>query len=131
MKRSTKDIKRLFKRFREMMRSSSLYRWTAVLSVFLLSLTVALPVWRVLPLAAEQPFIPLHYNVYLGVDRFGPVRDLFFIPAIGLGLLLINLSVQTIFSKREKLLARFFSIVTPILQFVLLIAMGLIVLVIV
>jgi len=41
------------------------------------------------------------------------------------------LSVQTIFSKREKLLARFFSIVTPILQFVLLIAMGLIVLVIV
>ena len=102
-----------------------------MLSVFLLSLTVALPVWRVLPLAAEQPFIPLHYNVYLGVDRFGPVRDLFFIPAIGLGLLLINLSVQTIFSKREKLLARFFSIVTPILQFVLLIAMGLIVLVIV
>jgi hypothetical protein len=131
MKPRAKDIKRFWKQFREMMRSSSLYRWTAALSVFLLALTLALPVWRVLPLVAEQPFIPLHYNVYLGVDRFGPVRDLFFIPAIGLAFLLLNLSVQTLFSKREKLLARFFSIASVILQFALLIAMGLIVLVIV
>ena len=114
-----------------MMHSSKLYRWTAALSVFLLVLTVVLPVWRVIPLAAEQPFIPLHYNVYLGVDRFGPVRDLFFLPALGLLILLFNLGMQTHFSKHEKLLARFFAISTPLFEFFFLIAMGLIVLVIV
>jgi len=120
---------RFFKQFREMMRVRS-YFWTAMLSLFLLILTFALPVWRVLPLASEQPYIPLHYNVYLGVDRFGPLRDLFFIPAVGLLILVVNLIVQTIFSKREKLLTTFFSIATPVLEFILLTAMVLIVLII-
>jgi len=114
-----------------MMRSNRLYRWMAFLSCVLLALTFALPIWRVLPLAADQPFIPLHYNIYLGVDRFGPMRDLFILPALGLVYFIVNLWLQVYFYKREKLLTRFFSISTPIFQFVLLTAMVLIVLIIV
>ena len=131
MNRHTKELKRFWKHFKDMMRSSKLYRWTAALSVFLLLLTIILPIWRVLPLASEQPFIPLHYNVYLGVDRFGPLRDLFLLPALGLFFLLVNLGMQTHFSKHEKLLARFFAISTTLFQFILLVAMVLIILVIV
>lgn len=131
MSKRKRELKRFWKQFKEMMRSSKLYRWTAALSVFLLLLTVALPIWRVLPLAGEQPFIPLHYNVYLGVDRFGPVRDLFFLPALGFFFLLVNLGFQIHFSKQEKLLSRFFAISTPLIEFIFLAAMMLIVLVIV
>jgi hypothetical protein len=129
MARRVKELQRFSKQFRSLMQVRS-HLWAALLSFFLLILTFALPVWRVLPLASEQPFIPLHYNVHLGVDQFGPVRNLFFIPLVGLLFLVVNLVVQTIFSKREKFLTNFFSIATPVLEFILLIAMVLIVLVI-
>lgn len=114
-----------------MMRSSRLYRWMALASLLLLGLMIALPMWRVLPLAAEQPFVPLHYNIYLGVDRFGSVREIFFIPAFGVLCFVLNVGLQTYFYKREKLLTRFFAIATSVFQFILLVATALIVLIIV
>ncbi len=112
------------------MKSSRLYLWMLILSVVLLALTITLPIWRVVPMAADQPFIPLHYNIYLGVDRFGPMRDLFFLPILGFVFLLVNLGMQTYFYKREKLLTRFFAIVTPVIQLILFLAMALIILII-
>ncbi len=130
MGRHKRNIKDFLKRFLEMMKSSRLYLWMMILSIVLLALTITLPIWRVVPLAADQPFIPLHYNIYLGVDRFGPMRDLFFLPILGFVFLLVNLGMQTYFYKREKLLTRFFAIVTPVIQLIFLLAMALIILII-
>lgn len=131
MSRRRKNLVKFLKQFIEMMRSSKTHIWAMLLSLFCLVLTIVLPIWRVLPLAVERPYIPLHYNIYLGVDQFGPVRNLFFLPILGLLFLFLNLILQTFFFKQEKLLVRFFAIATPLFEFVMLVAMILIILIIV
>ncbi|MFA4845804.1 MAG: hypothetical protein WC654_04570, partial [Patescibacteria group bacterium] len=88
-----------------------------------------LPIWRLLPLVADLPFIALHYNIYLGVDRFGSLYQIFFIPLLGLFFLLLNLVIEILSFRKQKTLAIFFAASTPILQFILLVAMILIVLI--
>ena len=111
-----------------MFHKSALVRWTTAISVLFLLATTLLPVLRILPLAAETPFIALHYNIYLGVDRFGPVYRIFFLPALGAFFLLVNLLVQARSFRTQKTLALFFAAATPCMQFILFVAMVLIVL---
>ena len=105
-----------------------MYRRTAVASGILLVLTIALPVWRILPMAGQKPFIPLHYNVYVGVDAFGPWYDIFVLPVLGAALLVVNLIFQAVFFERERVLSAFFAVATLVTELVLLVAMVLIVL---
>lgn len=114
--------------FVEMMKASPVYRRTAVVSALVVLLTVLLPLWRILPQAKDQPFIPLHYNVYVGVDNFGPWYALFVLPGLGITLLFINLVFEAVFFKREHVLSFFFAYATVFAEIVLLIAMILIVL---
>ena len=111
-----------------MMRASRLYPWTLALAVVLFGLTLALPLWRVVPLSAQWQFIPLHYNVIVGVDQFGPWQQIFVMPALGLFILIFNLLVQTLVFGYDKLLASFFAIGTVVAELGLLVAMALVVL---
>lgn len=108
---------------------SPLVRWAFWLSLVLLAATTALPIVRILPLAQASPFIALHYNIYLGVDRFGSLWHIFFIPLLGLLFLVVHLTAQAAFFRPQKTLALFFAAATPLLQFILLVAMTLIVLI--
>ncbi len=128
MSRTRKQAKQFFKSFRELLAHGRFTRWTLIVSVILLIGTFVLPIWRILPLAKEQPFIPLHYNIYFGVDRFGPWAHAFVIPALGLIFLLISLIMQTHFFKKEKMLATFFAISTIFLELTFLVAMVLLIL---
>ncbi len=120
---------RLFRRaIVDLLRTSALYRRTAIASGILLLLTIALPVWRILPMAGQKPFIPLHYNVYVGVDAFGPWYDIFVLPMLGAALLVVNLLFQAAFYERERVLSAFFAVATLVTELVLLVAMVLIVL---
>lgn len=112
----------------ELLRASALCRRTAIASGILLLLTVALPAWRILPLAEQKPFIPLHYNVYMGVDAFGPWYGIFVLPALGVALLLVNLAFQAALFRRERVLSAFFAVTTFITELILFVAMVLIVL---
>lgn len=112
----------------DLMRSHSLYRRTAVLSAILVVLTFALPFWRALPIIREQEFIPLHYNIYFGIDRFGPWYYIFVPGALGLALLLINLVFQAAFFRRERILSQFFAVTTVFAEILLFVAVALIVL---
>ncbi|MBI4435371.1 hypothetical protein HY630_01760 [Candidatus Uhrbacteria bacterium] len=123
-----KNLQEVGKSFRQMFHKSALVRWTTATSILFLIATTLLPVWRILPLAAETPFIALHYNIYLGVDRFGPVHRIFFLPALGAFFLLVNLLIQARSFRTQKTLALFFAAATPCVQFILLVAMVLIVL---
>lgn len=102
--------------------------WCFALSLLFLLLDAALPVWRILPLASSRPYIPLHYNIYLGVDRLGPWWQIFLIPALALGLFLFHLVLQTIAFRKEKLLATMVAVAAVLIEFILLAAMALIVL---
>ncbi len=102
--------------------------WCFALSLAFLLLTILLPVWRIVPLAASRPFIPLHYNIYLGVDQLGPWHQIFLVPAIGFGLIVFNVFLQTVAFRKEKLLAIMVAVATVLIQLMLLLAMVLIVL---
>lgn len=124
-----KDLQEICKSFLMMFQKERLIVWTTSLSVFFLIATIVLPIWRILPLGAESPFIALHYNIYLGVDRFGPIWNIFFLPALGLFFLLLNLMIEAWAYRTQKTLSFFFAGATPFLELVMLAAMVLIVLI--
>lgn len=111
-----------------MLHKERLYLWMLGASIFLLALTLALPIWRIVPIAGEKPYLPLHYNIYFGVDRFGPWWQVFVPPALGVVFLLVALAMQVRFFRREPMLGRFFSVSTVLIEAVLLVAMTLLVL---
>jgi hypothetical protein len=129
MRLSTAQTKRFYKSFFEMMKKEVLYIWSFILSLLLLFSTIGLLVWKIVPLAASKSFLPLHYNVYFGVDRFGPWYYVFMVPVIGLFIFFLNLFFETKYFKTEKILGRFFAVFSILFQFVLLVATILIVLV--
>ena len=123
----SKRLKRFAEDFVEMIKTPIL-AWSAILSFLIFLIVLYLPIWRILPLAGEHPYIQLHYNIYLGVDRFGDWKELFVLPGLGLGILFLNLVLQTFSFRHERLLAMLFGISTVFLELILLCAMGLIVL---
>lgn len=128
MKRALHAIQSAGRSLRELLTGSAVYRRTAVLSALLVLATSLLPMWRIVPLAKNQPFIPLHYNIYLGVDNFGPWYAVFVLPGLGLALLLVNIIFEAVFFRREKVLSYFFAYATVFAELLLLAAMVLIVL---
>ncbi len=123
-----KYVKRLFKLFYEFMKKEPLYPWAFFVSFLLFAACLALPIWRIVPLSNATPFIPLHYNVYFGVDRFGPWYEIFALPALGLLFFLLNVALQMHFFRSEKLLTRFLAISTIFIELIFVISMVLIIL---
>lgn len=69
-------------------------------------LTWLLIYWKLLPavgsLPADQAYIPLHYNIYLGVDSFGNWQNAFIMPGVGLAFIVVNTVLAlSIFNKKE------------------------------
>ncbi len=50
--------------------------------------------------------IPLHYNIYFGIDFFGPWYWLFLLPALGLGIIVGNF-LMALFFYSQKILGYF------------------------
>ena len=125
--RFQKRVQLFFTDMRDMMRLRRFYV-SALIALFFLLLDLALPIWRIVPLGAARPFIPLHFNVYFGVDRLGPWKQIFTLPILGGVLFLFNLLLQTIVFKKEKLLAFLISAATVFLECIFFVAMVLIVL---
>lgn len=125
--RIIKRLQHFFIDTREMLHTPR-YLWSFASALFLLVLVVALPLWRIVPIGVTRQYIPLHYNIYFGVDRFGSWKQIFVIPVLGLVLLLINLFFQTIVFRHQKLLATFLAISSIFIELIFLISMILIVL---
>lgn len=123
-----KYFKRLFKLFYEFMKKEPLYPWAFFVSFLLFTVCLALPIWHIVPLAKSSPYIPLHYNVYFGVDRFGSWYNIFVLPALGLLFFLLNTMLQMHFFRSEKMLSRFLAISTVLIELIFVIAMMLIIL---
>lgn len=122
------NVRMLRNDVKELLKTSKLFRRTTLVSGVLLILTAALPAWKILPISADNPYIPLHYNVYMGIDESGPWQRVFVLPAIGLGLLVVNTILQVVLHKREKVLSTFFAVTTVAGEAILLVSMVLIVL---
>ncbi|MBI4122454.1 MAG: hypothetical protein HY462_00485 [Parcubacteria group bacterium] len=69
------------------------------LSALVLGFVWFLAVWR-WRLAAD--FIPLHYTIYFGLDRFGPKSDLALFPALGSVIFGVNaVLAEKLFAKNQ------------------------------
>lgn len=124
-----KSLQQFFKDGSECFKTSRLTQVSLLVSLLFLSLTFVLPIWRLVPLASELPFIALHYNIYLGVDQFGSLYSIFLIPILGLFFLALNVVIEIASFRKQKILSLFFAGSNPLLQFLLLVAMLLIILI--
>ncbi|MBU1177714.1 hypothetical protein KJ903_00680 [Patescibacteria group bacterium] len=81
-------------------------------------------VWMVLVLRIKPSVypIPLHYNIYNGIDIVDLWYKVFIIPAFGLFLLLINLITSISFFRREKFIAYLLNLSNILVQLLLLAA---------
>lgn len=70
-------------------------------------LTWLLLYFKLLPAAGtlptEQAYIPLHYNIYLGVDSFGDWRLSFIMPGAGLAFLIANAILAFSFYNKKEI----------------------------
>jgi len=78
---------------------------------FSLSLLLNLINWFFLyfkfPLVKDIPAIPLHYNIYFGIDLIGPPIRIFILPLFGFLVVLVNLILSYIIYIKERLLSYF------------------------
>ena len=128
MKLIIRTLVHVHKTFFELISSSRAYRLTTIVSVVLVIATFLLPIWKLVPLSAETKFIPLHYNIYFGIDRFGPWYQVLVLPVIGFVLLIINTIFQAVFYHRERVLSHFFAVTNILAQVALFVSMVFIVL---
>ena len=116
-------IRRWIAAYRDLFASSKFYRVSALVSAILVIFMVAVPMLRLVPALQGKFYIPLHYNIYIGIDQFGPWYYVFFIPALGSALFLINLVFEGAYFRREHVLAKFFAVTTLMAEAILFVSM--------
>jgi len=101
------------------------------------SLVINLLIWALLifkfrPIAlasAEKATLPLHYNIYWGIDLFGQWYQSFILPALGLIILIMNFIFSILLYSKKILASYFFIIASVFIQTFLLISTILIILI--
>ena len=90
----------------------------------LLGLVFNVAAWGVLFWQIKEfpQLMPLHYNIYFGIDYYGPWHQVFLLPAIGLIVLFLNFFVSLFVINKEKSLAYFLLGGSTLVQFLLLLA---------
>jgi len=73
-------------------------------------------------LPQEQSYIPLHYNIYTGIDLFGSWQRIFIWPTIGLIILIINLILAIVLYDKKEIISYLLSFAAVFVQIFLLIA---------
>jgi hypothetical protein len=76
----------------------------------------------VINLPAEEAFIPLHYNIYLGVDLFGRWTRVFALPGIGLLFILVNTVLALFIYNRNEILSYLLTVSAAVIQVFLFVA---------
>lgn len=61
--------------------------------------------WRVLPFVYGRDSVPLHYNIYVGIDAFGPWWMLGYVPCAALVMVGLNALLALVFLKKRPMLA--------------------------
>jgi len=86
---------------------------------FLLCIVTGLILGFFLP---RGDFIPLHYNVYFGIDLIDSWKLSFVLPIVGLSLIVINILVAYFIWKIDKEMSRFISLGTVVVLSIIVLA---------
>jgi hypothetical protein len=91
--------------------------------IFIVSLFINLITWiNLLRIQKIDGLIPLHYNIYLGIDYVGAWYKLFTIPTIGLIILILNLFLSIFIYFKDKLIAHILIFSVLFVQIILFLA---------
>lgn len=92
----------------------------------LLSLILNFIGWLILSFVFRpQPeLIPLHYNIYFGIDFLGPWYWIFILPTLGLLINFINFFLASLLYRKEKIISYFLVVFSSFIQLLLLIVAG-------
>ncbi|HUT22146.1 MAG TPA: hypothetical protein VMX18_01915 [Candidatus Bipolaricaulota bacterium] len=96
----------------------------------IIGLLINLGIWALLlfkfrPIALANPeklSLPLHYNIYWGIDLYGQWYQSLYVPALGLGILIVNFILAIYFYSKKIMVSYFFSFATLLTQSFLAIA---------
>ena len=101
---------------------SSLVQWVVIGALILNVINWAMIAFFIRPV--DFPII-LHYNVYFGVDVIGQWWQVYFLPFIGLIVLLINSTLGYLFyGQKERIVAHLLMLATFIVQIVITVAVA-------
>ncbi|EKD58795.1 MAG: hypothetical protein ACD_56C00049G0003 [uncultured bacterium] len=101
---------------------SSLAQWVIIGALILNSLNWVMIAFFIRPV--DFPII-LHYNVYFGVDVIGAWWQVYFLPLIGLIILLVNSTLGYLFyCQKERIVAHLLMLGTFIVQIVISVAVA-------
>lgn len=95
------------------------FLWTVVVSLVLIGGMTALILWKIMPIGLQRGIIPLHYNVYFGVDLLGRWFGVLYLPILGVILLIANMFFARLLWSKERLLSFFFAATALLLEIVL------------
>ena len=111
-----------FYQLKEKIKSSPLRQDKFVLTNFFISLALNIAIWLVLAFSinSSSEIIPLHYNIYFGIDLIGAWYKVFIIPFLGLLIFFINFALSYII--KVRLLDYFLVASSTFIQFILLVA---------
>ncbi|HPA25921.1 MAG TPA: hypothetical protein PLK76_04150 [bacterium] len=88
-------------------------RW-GLISSFFLNLFLWVILYRKIPIQVEP--IVLRYNIYVGINLIGSWWQVFYLPLIGLAILIFNFLLAKMMFLKEKFLARLIAMMTIIAQ---------------
>lgn len=88
----------------------------------LLSLALNLFLWLLfyIKIPRAEEIIPLHYNIYFGIDRVGEWFEIFIYPFTAFVIFLINFFLSYLIYKKEKFLSHLLSIASTVVGLVIL-----------
>lgn len=66
--------------------------------------------FRLLVIGGDTSSIPLHYNIYFGIDYLGPFEYIYTLPILGLIIIFINIVLSIILYNRVKILSIFLTV---------------------
>lgn len=98
-----------------------------LLSVGLI-LNIAAWIWLSWNIGFKGEQIFLHYNVLFGVDLIGPRSHMFFVPGMGLMILIVNALIGWVFFRNDRFVSLMFNTIGSVAQIVILTAVQLIIL---
>ena len=98
-------------------------------SSFLLALVLDIIIWiyLFLKIGPQENPVYLHYNIYFGVDLIGAWYWIYYLPALGLFILLVNFIIAQLLYRRMIIFSYLVQWLTLFLEIILLIAALLIV----
>lgn len=91
---------------------------------FFFGILVNISLWLILVWWTRSfpELIPLHYNIYFGIDLFGPWYQIFILPLLGLIFFLINFPISSFVYRKEKILSYFLVATSSFVQIIFVLA---------